>query len=91
MHGGMLFTFADQIIGHTVVTMTRRRYATVSSDVDFLGAASAGALIEGLGRDHQGDRPLAFIRALVTAGESRLLSVNSIYRLFGDIEADDPG
>jgi acyl-coenzyme A thioesterase PaaI-like protein len=84
-HGGMLFSFADQISGHAVVATTKRYCTTVSSNVDFLGAAKAGDWIEGETEIIAVTGTMAFVRALILCGDQRLLNVNSIFRLFGEI------
>lgn len=82
IHGGMLISFADHFLGHAVVTATGQMCATVNLTADYLAVGRAPAWIQGEAEIVSRSRTMVFLRALVAAGDTRLLSVTSVYRIF---------
>ncbi|MEQ9639893.1 MAG: PaaI family thioesterase [Alphaproteobacteria bacterium] len=82
-HGGMLFTFADQIIGRMVAAETKRISATIKLNVEYLAPGKPGDWIEGRAETLRITRDLAYMRARVNAGHHTLMTGQGIWRLFG--------
>jgi uncharacterized protein (TIGR00369 family) len=61
VHGGMLFSFADQFIGRMVVAETHRRSATIKLNVEYLAPGRLGDWIEGRAETLRVTRDVAFI------------------------------
>lgn len=82
IHGGMLIAFADHFLGHAVVHATGRMCATVNLTTDYLASGRAPSWIQGEAEIVSRTRSMVFLRALVSSGDTRLLSVSSVYRVF---------
>lgn len=87
LHGGMMFTFADQFLGRVVVAETRRICTTVKLNVEFLAPGKGGDWIEGRAETLRVTRDMAYMRAQVSAGHRTLMTAQGIWRLFGEIPA----
>ena len=85
VHGGMLFTFADQFIGRIVVGATRRLCTTIKLNVEYVAPGQAGAWIEGRGEALRLTRDLAYMRGRVGAGHHTLMTAQGIWRLLDPI------
>lgn len=80
VHGGMLMTFADQILGITVQqTLGIKDVVTISLNCDFVAAATVGDVIEGEAKVLRVTRTLVFIEGLVCRGETVILNANGIW------------
>ncbi|WP_164516688.1 PaaI family thioesterase [Minwuia thermotolerans] len=82
VHGGMLIAFADHFLGHAVVSATGQTCATVNLTTDYLASARTPSWIQGEAEIVSRSRSMVFLRALVSCGDTRLLSVSSVYRIF---------
>ncbi len=82
VHGGMLFTFADQFIGRAVVAETKRYCATIKLNVEFLAPGKNGDWIEGRSETMRITRDLAYMRGRVMSGHHTLMTAQGIWRLF---------
>ena len=80
VHGGMLFTFADQFIGRVVVAATKRICTTIKLDVEYVAPGQPG-WIEGRGEVLRVTRDLAYMRGRVSAGGTTLMTAQGIWRL----------
>jgi acyl-coenzyme A thioesterase PaaI-like protein len=83
VHGGVLFTFADDIIGRAASGISRRYATTVAMNVEYLSAGPLDAWIEGTTEVTHMDDSFAFIRARVYCGERTILTADGICRLLG--------
>lgn len=95
-HGGMLATFADMLIPCAAMYqsgMERRFLPTISLQIDYMGAASLGAWVQGEAEVLRSTRNMLFGQGLVTADGEPALRVSGIFKmgqLIGDGMATDP-
>lgn len=81
IHGGMLMTLADQVLGLTVVrALGNNPAATVSLNCDFIDGALPGDLIEGEAVVTRITRSLVFVQGSLQCGERRLLSASGLWK-----------
>lgn len=81
VHGGMLMTLADQVLGLTVVqALGNSPAATVSLNCDFIDAAVPGDLIEGRARVTRVTRSVVFVQGELTCGGRLLLSASGLWK-----------
>jgi uncharacterized protein (TIGR00369 family) len=75
IHGGMLMTLADQVLGITVVrAIGNRPAATVSLNCDLVAGAMPGDLVEGTAEVTRITRSIVFVQGTLFRGQQRLLS-----------------
>jgi len=85
VHGGMLMTFADHVLGALVWhRIGRRRCATVSLNCDFIAAARAGDWVEGAAEITRLGRSVVFVRGDLTVGGAPVLTANGVWKVFGE-------
>tara|TARA_R110002167_G_scaffold36044_11_gene114747 strand:+ start:897 stop:1805 length:909 start_codon:yes stop_codon:yes gene_type:complete len=82
VHGGVLFAFADDLMGRAVSATSRRYSSTIALDVSYLDAAPLGAWLEGRAEIQGLDDDLCFIRSTVSHDGRPLLSAAGVWRLF---------
>ncbi len=82
VHGGVLITFADTIMGRTVYNAAKRQSTTISFNTEFVAGARPGQWIEGRVELTRMTRSLAFVRGEVLAGGETLLTASGVWRLF---------
>lgn len=81
VHGGMLMTLTDQILGLTVVqALDGHPAATVSLNCDMIASAMPGDLIEGEAEITRITRSLVFVQGLLRCGDRRLLSASGLWK-----------
>lgn len=81
VHGGMLMTLADQVLGLTVVrALGMNPAATVSLNCDFIDGARPGDLIEGAAEVTRITRSVVFVQGALFCGERRLLSASGLWK-----------
>ncbi|MDP3173374.1 MAG: PaaI family thioesterase [Phenylobacterium sp.] len=79
MHGGCLMTFADySAFAIGMSALSDDWSVTAAFNAEFVGAVSAGALVEAGGEVIRGGRSLVFIRGLVTADGDPALSFSVV-------------
>ncbi len=83
VHGGVLFSFADDIMGRASSGASRRFTTTVALSVEYLDSAPLDAWIEGTTEISHMDDEFAFIRGRVYHGERTLLTADGVYKLLG--------
>lgn len=83
VHGGVLYTFADDIIARAASGISKRYATTVTMNVEYLSAGPLGAWIEGATEVTHMDDGFAFIRARVFCGGRTILTADGICRLLG--------
>lgn len=81
IHGGMLATFADMILGQTVHGSIGGPAFTIRLVTDYLGPARAGDWLEGRGRLLRKTRSLAFAEAQISAGGRSVAKASGIFRI----------
>ena len=81
IHGGMLATFADMVLGQAVRTIVGKRAFTVRLVTDYLGPAQAGDWLEGRGQVLRQTRSLAFAEALLAVGGRRVVKASGVFRI----------
>ena len=90
IHGGVLFTFADDIIGRAASGISRRYATTITMNVEYLSAGPLDTWIEGTTEVSHMDESFAFIRARVFCGEQTILTADGVCRLLGEYKKMKP-
>lgn len=81
VHGGMLMTLADQVLGLTVVqALGNNPAATVSLNCDFIDGALAGDLIEGEAKVTRITRSVVFVQGQLFCGDRILLNASGLWK-----------
>lgn len=81
IHGGMLMTLADQVLGLTVVqALGNKPAATVSLNCDFVSGALSGDLIEGEARVTRITKSLVFVQGSLHCGDRLLLTASGLWK-----------
>ena len=83
VHGGVLFTFADDIIGRAVSGISRRYATTVSMNVEYISAGPLNTWIEGITEVTHMDDGFAFIRSRIFTNNQLILTADGVCRLLG--------
>jgi len=83
VHGGALYTFADQVLGHAVVSGLQRMCATIKLKVEYLAPVHPGRWVEGRCDIVGHDDDMAFVRARITTGSHLLMTADGCFRLLG--------
>ena len=83
LHGGMLMTLADRILGLTVEeAIGHLPVATISLTNEFVAAANVGDWLVGRAEIIRRTRSLAFVRGVIRRGENVVLNSSGIWRIF---------
>lgn len=83
IHGGILMTFADHVLGLYVwVAANRAPNVTIQLNTHFLGAVSPGDFLELRGEVTRATGSMVFVRGLIRVGEKDVLAVDGIWRVF---------
>lgn len=81
VHGGMLMTLADQVLGLTVLeAVDLAPMATISLNCDFVSAAMPGEWIEGRAAVVRTTRSIVFVRGTLTVREAVVLTASGIWK-----------
>lgn len=81
VHGGMLVTIIDEVMGTAAwEAIGRRRCATISLTSEFIDAPSVGDWIEGRAKMIRSTRSLVFMQGTLTVGGAIVLSANGIWK-----------
>ena len=81
VHGGVLYTFADDYMGRAASGVSRRYTTTVAMNVEYLASAPLDAWIEGTAEISHLDDDFAFVRGRVYHGDRTLLTADGVWRL----------
>jgi uncharacterized protein (TIGR00369 family) len=82
VHGGLLMTMMDNLMGATVFSVIRPRFAaTVSLNCDFLSSTNPGEWISGTGQVTRHTRSMVFIRGELRADDRPVLSASGIFKI----------
>ncbi|MBZ0216708.1 MAG: PaaI family thioesterase [Fimbriimonadaceae bacterium] len=83
IHGGMLMTLADQILGLTVVeALGHMSLATISLNNEFVAGANIGDWLVGRADIIRRTRSLVFIRGVILRDQDTVLNSSGIWRHF---------
>ena len=84
VHGGMLMTLADHVLGWMVWdAVDRVACATVSLNNQFIAAVKPGDFLEMRGRIVRQTRSLIFIHGTATVGDRTVLTAEGIWKVLG--------
>ncbi len=83
MHGGMLMSFADSVLGNTVFGAVQAPIATISLNSDFIGVVVAGDWVEVRPQITRQGRSLVFIRGTLTVGDKAVMTADGIWKVLG--------
>ncbi|MBM3489830.1 MAG: PaaI family thioesterase [Alphaproteobacteria bacterium] len=80
VHGGALYTFADQIMGRMLYSLDRRMNVTVSLTVEYLAATKPGEWVDGEVEVVRMTRSLAFLRCLLRVRDEPICAVGGVFK-----------
>lgn len=84
VHGGMLVTFIDHVLGGLVwYRIGKKPCLTVSLNCDFVASAKQGDWVEGQGELVRQGKSLVFVRGLLTANDRAVLRASGIWKIIG--------
>ena len=84
VHGGMLFSFLDDILGHTVWrALDKQRCATISLNCDFVASAKPGDWIETRSKISRKGMAVVFMHGELLVKGERILSADGIWKIIG--------
>jgi uncharacterized protein (TIGR00369 family) len=81
IHGGMLMTLADKVLGLTVAqALDGQPAATVSLNCDMISSAHPGDLIEGVAQVNRVTGSIVFVQGTLRCGERLILSASGLWK-----------
>ncbi|WP_416899336.1 MAG: PaaI family thioesterase [Minwuia sp.] len=84
VHGGMLMSFMDQLLGRTAHNLIGRKpTATVQLDNQFLASVREGDWIEGRGAVERETRSLLFVTGRLTVRGKTVLLSSGVWKILG--------
>ena len=84
VHGGMLVTFLDQILGITCWEAAKRDpVVTIQLNTHFVSAARAGEFIEARAEAVRATRSVVFVRGQLTLGERIIATADGVWKRLG--------
>ncbi|MBX9701869.1 MAG: PaaI family thioesterase [Acetobacteraceae bacterium] len=84
VHGGMLMSFADDVLGMAVFEAAGRKFCTtVQLNTQFIAPARIGDFVEGRAEVLRATRSVVFVRGLLTAGDRTLVSAEGVWKILG--------
>lgn len=90
VHGGVLLSLADQVLGLTVYQATGQTLsATVTLNCDFVEAAFPGDLIEGEATVTRVTGSVVFVQGTLRRGERVILTASGIWKRLQDSRKQD--
>ncbi|MDP9102968.1 MAG: PaaI family thioesterase [Pseudomonadota bacterium] len=81
VHGGMLATFIDGLLGHAVGAAAKRPGVTIHLSLDYLAMARAGEWVEGEARVTRLTKDVAFAEARAFVGARDVIRASAIFKL----------
>lgn len=82
VHGGMLMTFADQIMALTGRRATGdKRHATIELNIQFVGAVHLGDFVVAQAEVVRATRSVTFMRATMTVGRQIVATTSGIWKI----------
>lgn len=84
VHGGMLVTFLDQILGATCwEAASRDPVVTIQLNTHFVSAAKAGGLMEARGEAVRATKSVVFVRGQITVGDRIVATADGVWKRLG--------
>lgn len=84
VHGGMLVTFLDQILGITCWEAAKRDpVVTIQLNTHFVSAARAGEFIEARAEAVRATRSVVFVRGQLSLGERIIATADGVWKRLG--------
>ena len=84
LHGGMMMTFVDEMMGHKVYnSIGRRPCATISLNFDFIAAAKEGDWVTLQSKITRQGLSVVFIRGELVVGDKIILTADGIWKIIG--------
>ncbi len=83
VHGGLLMSFADVLMGTAVWRETKTRAVTMRMTSDILAMVRPGEWVEGTAHVVRAARSVAFVEAEVTSGSRKVLTASGLFKLMG--------
>ncbi|WP_417517412.1 PaaI family thioesterase [Minwuia sp.] len=84
VHGGMLMSFMDQLLGRTVHNVIGRRpTATVQLDNQFLAGVREGDWVVGKGTVERETRSILFVTGRLTVDDRPVLVSSGVWKILG--------
>jgi acyl-coenzyme A thioesterase PaaI-like protein len=80
VHGGMMVTFMDALMGLAVAHGTQQRALTIRLTADFLSIARPGNWVVGQGRVIRAARTIVFAEGAAHVGRRPVLNVQGIFK-----------
>lgn len=81
MHGGMMMTLADVVLGSTVAHAAGGMGSTVSLNCDFLAGIKSGTRVEGEATVSRLTRSVAFVSGRLFSGDRTFLTASGIWKV----------
>lgn len=82
VHGGMLMTFADQVMALTGRRATGdKRHATIELNIQFVGAVHLGDFVVAQAEVVRATRSVTFMRATMHVGTRIVATTNGIWKI----------
>ena len=84
VHGGMISTFLDQTLGHTVWEASDRGpNVTIQLNVHFISGAKQGDFLIAEGEVMRVTRSVVFVRGRLTAGDKLIAHADGVWKRLG--------
>jgi len=84
VHGGMLMSFMDDVLGMTVwESAGRRPVTTVQLNHHFISPGKLGEMVVGRGEVLRATRSVVFIRGMLMSGDRVLVHADGVWKILG--------
>jgi acyl-coenzyme A thioesterase PaaI-like protein len=84
VHGGMLMSFADDVLGMTVWEAAGRRpCTTVQLNTHFVSPARAGEFVEGRAEVLRATRTVVFVRGTLSVAGRTVVAADGVWKILG--------
>ncbi len=84
VHGGMLMSFADDVLGMTVWEAAGRKpCTTVQMSTQFIAPVKLGEFVVGRAEVLRTTRSVVFVRGLVSVGDKTVVHADGIWKILG--------
>lgn len=84
VHGGMLMSFADDVLGITVWEAAGRRpCTTVQLNTQFVSPARIGEFVEGRAEVLRATRTVVFVRGTLQVGDRTVAAADGVWKILG--------
>jgi uncharacterized protein (TIGR00369 family) len=80
-HGGMLATFADQAMGMTAMRQTGKPHATISLNIEYVGAVHIGDFVEAHCEIVRITRSVIFMRSTLKVGDRIVATGSGVWKI----------